>query len=147
MGPRRRADGELVVGFPTADRRIPWIGAEDVGRSAFGIFARGQEFIGMSIGVAAEHLTGTELASHLSKALGERVSYEAMAPDAYRAQGFPGADDLGSMFQFKRDFDVLYRAARSVAATRELNPALQTFAQWLAVHARRIPVPPLAAAA
>jgi hypothetical protein len=146
-GPKRRGDGALVVQFPTADKKIPWIGAEDIGRSAFGIFARGAALVGMSIGVAGEHLTAAEIASGLSIALGEPVHQELMSFDEYRGQGFPGADDLGNMWQFKHDFEPLYRAARSVEATRALNPALQTFAQWLAVHARRIPVPPLAAVA
>ena len=51
------------------------------------------------------------------------------------------------MWQFKRDCEALYCAARSVAATRQLNPALQDFSAWLATHVRRIPVPPLASAA
>ena len=147
MGPRRRADGTLVIGFPTGDRRIPWIAAEDVGRSAFGIFARDTELIGRSVGIAGEHLTGDEMAVHLSAALGERVDYEALTPDQYRSLGFPGADDLGNMFQFKRDFESIYRALRDVEFTRALNPGLQSFAQWLATNARRIPVPALEAAA
>ena len=147
MGPRRRADGTLVLGFPTDDRRIPWIGAEDIGRSAFGIFARGRALVGMTIGIAGEHLTGAELAQHLSAALGEPVHYEAMTPEAYRAPGHEALVELANMWVFKRDCEALYRAARSVEITRELNPALQTFREWLATHARRIPVPPLAAAA
>ena len=147
MGPQRRADGTLVLGFPTAAARIPWIGAEDIGRSAFGIFARGTSLVGMTIGVAGEHLTGAELAQQLAAALGEPVRYEAMTPEAYRAPGHEALIELANMWQFKRDFEALYRAARSVEATRQLNPALQSFRQWLAVHARRIPVPPLASAA
>ena len=147
MGPQRRADGSLVIGFPTADKRIPWIGAEDIGRSAFGIFARGTSLAGMTIGIAGEHLTGAELAHHLSAALGEPVRYEAMTPEAYRAPGHEALVELANMWQFKRDCEALYRAARSVAATRQLNPALQDFSAWLATHARRIPVPPLASAA
>ena len=45
--------------------------------------------------------------------------------------GFPGADDLGNMFQFKRDFEQRFRALRDVEAARRLFPQLQTFEQWL----------------
>ena len=59
---------------------------------------------------------------------------------SYRAFGFPGADDLGNMFQFKRDFEPDYCGARDVAASRALNPRLQDFAAWLAANAGRIPL-------
>ncbi len=107
MGPQRRADGTLVIGFPTADKRIPWIGAEDIGRSAFGIFARGTSLAGMTIGIAGEHLTGAELAHQLSAALDEPVRYEAMTPEAYRAPGHEALVELANMWQFKRDCEAL----------------------------------------
>jgi hypothetical protein len=59
------------------------------------------------------------------------VRYDAVSPETYRSFGFPGADDLGNMFQFKRDFEQRFRAPRDVAATRRLFPQLQTFEQWL----------------
>jgi hypothetical protein len=58
----------------------------------------------------------------------------------YRSFGFPGADDLGNMFQFKSDFESLYCGNRDVALSRSLNPKLQTFAQWLAGNRERIPI-------
>lgn len=67
-----------------------------------------------------------------SKAFGEEVIYNRVSPDAYRSFGFPGAEDLGNMFQFKRDFNEDYCGACSVEFSRSLNPALQTFAEWLA---------------
>jgi len=62
--------------------------------------------------------------------------------DAEKALGLAahGAEDLGNMFQFNRDFEGEFCAARDLALSRELNPRLQTFAQWLADHARRIPL-------
>jgi hypothetical protein len=44
------------------------------------------------------------------------------------------------MFQFYRDFEKEFCAVRDLNATRALNPALQTFDQWLAKNASRIPV-------
>ncbi len=44
------------------------------------------------------------------------------------------------MFQFKRDFEDYYCGARSLAVSRALNPALQTFDAWLAKNAARIPL-------
>ncbi len=140
MGPKRGADGRLAVGFPTGDKKIPWIGAEDIGRCAYGIFKAGRSMIGRTIGVSGEHLSGRELATSLSRALGEPVDYIALKPEQYRALGFPGADDLGNMWQFKRDFNERYRTVRDVNAARELNPSLQRFDDWLRDNARRIPL-------
>ena len=134
MAPKRRLDGTLAFLLPMADRRLPGIAAEDIGRCAFGILSRGTELAGKSIGIAGEHLTGAQMARQLSLALGETVAHEALSPEQYRALDFPGADDLGNMFQFKRDFEHAYCAARSVDCSRELNPQLQTFAAWLAAH-------------
>jgi hypothetical protein len=58
----------------------------------------------------------------------------------YRGFGFPGADDLGHMFQFKRDFNDHYRGARSVEFSRSLNPELQSLDQWLSRNGSRIPI-------
>jgi len=134
MAPKRRTDGRLAFVLPMGDARLPGIAAADIGRCAFGIFARGAELVGKSVGIAGEHLTGAQMAEQLSLALGEPVLHEALTPEQYRALGFPGADDLGNMFQFKREFEHDYRASRSVACARELNPQLQTFAAWLAAH-------------
>jgi hypothetical protein len=50
------------------------------------------------------------------------------------------------MFQFKSEFERTHRDSRSVGCTRELHPGAQTFAQWLAANAGRIPVADRAAA-
>ena len=44
----------------------------------------------------------------------------------FRGFGFPGADDMGNMFQFKRDFEDEYVGARDLEVARSLNPELQT---------------------
>jgi len=140
MGPKKGADGKLAFTLPMGDKLLPAMAASDIGACAYGIFKRGSEFIGKTVGVAGEHLTGTEMAAELSKALGQPVAYNAVPPDVYRSFGFPGADDLGNMFQFKADFQSLYCGNRPLALSRELNPKLQTFAQWLAVNKDRIPL-------
>jgi uncharacterized protein YbjT (DUF2867 family) len=140
LGPKRGADGELAFAMPMGDRKLPGIASEDIGRCAYGIFKAGPEYAGKTVGIAGEHLSGAEMAAAMSRALGQRVRYDAVEADAYRAFGFPGADDLGNMFQFKRDFDGYYRASRDVDASRALNPALQSFGTWLARNANRIPL-------
>jgi uncharacterized protein YbjT (DUF2867 family) len=141
MGPTRGADGRLAFTLPMGERALPGIAAEDIGRCAYGIFKRGAELIGQTVGVAGEHLTGAQITAALRGALGEEVVHNAISPEAYRKLGFPGAEDLGNMFQFNRDFNEDFRRARDPSVARALNPALQTFGEWLAANKTRIPVP------
>jgi uncharacterized protein YbjT (DUF2867 family) len=134
MGPLRTADDELVIALPLADKALPGIAAEDIGRCAFGIFAAGTEYIGKTVGIAGEHLGGAELAAGLSEALGEPVRYDAITPAAFRAREFPGADSLGNMLQYNAAFSREFRGARNVGQSRELNPQLLTFRAWLAAN-------------
>lgn len=140
MNPKRGADGTLGFVLPMGDRRLSGIAAEDIGRCAHGVFRRGGDFIGRTVGIAGEHLTGAEMAAALSRALGEKVNHVDVSFDAFRGFGFPGAEDLGNMFQFKHDFNAEFCGARSVESSRELNPELQSFAAWLAKNAARIPL-------
>jgi uncharacterized protein YbjT (DUF2867 family) len=140
MGPRKGPDGKLAITFPMGDRKLPGIAAEDIGKCAYGIFKKCREFIGKTVGIAGEHPTGAQMAAALTKALGQEVRFNDVPPDVYRSLGFPGAADLGNMFQFKRDFEQVYCGARSLEVSRALNPALQTFDQWLARNKNRIPL-------
>ena len=126
MGPKRGADGKLDFVLPMGDRKLPGIAAEDIGRCAHGIFKRGAEFVGKTVGIAGEHLTGAEMAAWLSRALGQEVRYQDdPARRSIARFGFPGADDLGNMFQFNHDFsdDFCARAQRRVLALAEPGAA------------------------
>jgi uncharacterized protein YbjT (DUF2867 family) len=140
MGPKKSPDGKLAITFPLGDAKLPGIAAEDIGKCAYGIFRKGSEYIGRSVGIAGEHLTGKQMADALSAALGQEVCYNAVSPEVYRTFGFPGAEDLGNMFQFKRDFEEEFCAARSIEVSRSLNPSLQTFETWLAKNKSLIPL-------
>jgi uncharacterized protein YbjT (DUF2867 family) len=139
-GPKRDGEGQLQFTLPIGDVPMAGIAAEDIGRCAYGIFQRGSELVGARIGVAGEHLTGAEMAAAMARAIGQPVHYNAVTPAVYRSFGFPGAEDLGNMFQFYRDFEPDVNAMRNVARSRDLNPALQSFDAWLAANARRIPI-------
>ena len=139
-GPKKGPDGKLAITMPMADKKLPGIAVEDIGKCALGLFKRGSEFIGKTVGVAGEHLTGAQMAAALTQALGQEVRYNAVQPDEYAKFGFPGADDLANMFQFKRDFQSDYIGMRSLTFSRALNPELQTFEVWLAQNKHRIPI-------
>ncbi len=140
MGPKKGPDGKLAITYPMGDKKLPGIAAEDIGKCALGIFKKGREFIGKTVGVAGEHLTGAQMAAALTKAMNQEVRYNDVPPEVYRSFGFPGAEDLGNMFQFKRDFQQVFCGARNPDVARSLNPSLQTFERWLAQNKSRIPL-------
>lgn len=140
MGPKKGPAGRLVFALPMGEKKLPGIAGEDIGACALGIFKQGREYIGKTVGVAAEHLTGAQMAASLTKALGREVVHQAVPHDMYRKAGFPGAEDLGNMFQFKHDFESVFCGARNPEVARALYPGIQTFDQWLARNKGRIPL-------
>jgi uncharacterized protein YbjT (DUF2867 family) len=139
-GPRRGPDGKLAITMPMGDKKLPGIAASDIGKSALGIFKAGSKYIGKTVGIAGEHLTGKQMAEGFARVLGEEVVYNDIPPEVYRSFGFPGAEDMGNMFQFKRDFEKEYCKSRDVELTRTLNPALLSFNQWLDQNKKLIPI-------
>lgn len=140
MGPQKGPDGKLAITLPMGDAKLPSIAVGDIGKCALGVFKQGESLIGKTVGVAGEHLSGDEMAAIFAKVFGRDVGYNAVEPDVYRGFGFPGADDLGNMFQFNRDFSEAFCAARNLETSRKLNPDLLTLEAWLKANQDRIPL-------
>jgi uncharacterized protein YbjT (DUF2867 family) len=139
-GPKRGEDGKLALTLPIGNAKMAGIAAEDIGKCAYGIFKKGTEMVGKRIGIAGEQLTGNDMAEGLSKALGEPVVYNKVPADVYRSFGFPGADDLGNMFQFYDEFEKELNKTRDVSMSKQLNPDLLSYEQWLKKYGSKIPV-------
>jgi len=140
MGPKATPEGELAIAFPMGGAKLPGIAAGDIGRCAYNIIRSREEYLGKTLGIAGDHLTGKEMAEALTRALGRKVRYNDVPPETYRGLGFPGAEDLGNMFQFKRDFERDYCGARDLEAARRLHPGMKTFDEWLSENRHRIPI-------
>lgn len=140
MNPKPDGNGRFAFVLPMDDAKLPGIAAEDIGRSAFGVFKQGDALIGKYVGIAGDHVSGAEMAATLSEVLGKDIYHQAVPPDVFRGFGFPGADDLGNMFQYKRDFETQFRAARDLAVARRINPGMLTFKQWAEANKDRIPL-------
>jgi uncharacterized protein YbjT (DUF2867 family) len=139
-GPKKGPDGKLYLTLPMDDKKMAGIAAEDIGKCAYGIFKRGDEMLGKTIGIAGEHLSGQAMAAAMSKAIGQEVQYNNVSPETFRSFDFPGADDLGNMFQFYRDFEDDCNTVRDVNFSKELNPELKSFDRWLSENGRNIPL-------
>jgi len=140
MGPRANEQGELVMALPLGGAKLPGIGGEDIGRCAYGIFKEGPSTIGQRIGIAGETLSGEEMAAKVGQAIGRPVHFFDVPFDMYRGFGFPGAEDLGNMFQFQQILGEEFQGYRDPARLRALYRALLDFDGWLAKHAAAIPI-------
>jgi len=140
MGPQKGPDGKFAITFPMGDKKLAGVAAEDIGKCAYGIFKKGLELSGKTVGIAGDHLSCSEMAVSLSKALDIDVKYNQVSPEQYRSFGFPGADDLGNMFQFYRDFEEDSLNVRDLSFSRSLNPELKSFDDWLKVNGKNIPM-------
>ena len=139
LAPKPGDDGVYSWTFPMGTSKLAGIAGEDIGKVALGIFKAGQQYIGKTVGIAGEFLTIDEMGATLSEGLGiGAVRYNAVDANVYRGFGFPGADEMGNMFQADRDFENEMVAARSLELTRTLNPALQTFEQFVAKNKEKI---------
>jgi uncharacterized protein YbjT (DUF2867 family) len=133
MAPKKGADGKLAWAFPMGTAKMAGIAAEDIGKAAYGVFKADQQYVGKTVGILGEALTIEQMGKAISKVLGTGpVTYNAVEADAYRGFGFPGADELGNMFQAYRDFEKEMLANRSLETSRKLNPSMQSFEQFLA---------------
>lgn len=139
MGPKRDENGKLSFALPLGESKLAGIASEDIGRCAYAIFQAGpSKMAGKFIGVASDHISGQEIADELSQAFGEEVFYNAVTPAIYRTFNFPGAIELGNMFQFCTEYEQVFLAARDLEASRSLNPSMQNFSAWLKQNKNRI---------
>jgi uncharacterized protein YbjT (DUF2867 family) len=132
LAPKKDDKGVYSWTFPMGEAKLPGIAAEDIGKAAFGIFKAGQEYVGKTVGIAGESLSFQEMSKKLESIGISPVQFNPVDANVFRGFGFPGADEYGNMFQVYRDFEKQVNAARSVETSRKLNPALQSFDQWLA---------------
>jgi uncharacterized protein YbjT (DUF2867 family) len=147
LPPQRCADGRLAWMLPIGRARLPGIARVDIGACAAALLSRDEAVRTRRIGIAGEHLTGAQMAEALSRALGEPVDHVDLEPADYARLDIGRAADLAALFGCMRDFDEAACAARDVAATRALHPALMRFDGFLARHAEKLPIAPRAPSA
>ena len=120
MNPQKQEDGSYSMVYPMGDVPLPGVATVDIGRCVSAIFEKGYTKIGETFGLSSEHLKLLEMAAILSEVSGKNVKYVCLEAQAYRELGFPGAVEIGSMFQFKRDHNEEFCAARNMDKVRAL---------------------------
>lgn len=127
-----QAGGALSFGFPQGNTPLAGVAIEDAGGVVSALFARRAEFLGETVGIVGEDLTGAEYAAIMSRALGRPVDYQDIPRETYAGLGFPGARELADMFDFNRLFIPERKA--DLARSRALYPGMQSFEGWMAAH-------------
>jgi nucleoside-diphosphate-sugar epimerase len=141
LAPKKGEDGKYAWAFPLGNAKMAGIAVEDIGKCALGIFKAGNQYVGKTVGIMGEAISVEDMGKELTKQLGiGPVTYNAVDANTYRSWGFPGADEMGNMFQVYRDFEGPFLASRSVETAKSLNPALQNFSQWLTANKAKVPL-------
>lgn len=133
--PQKQADGSYTFGFPQGDTPLAGVAIEDAGGVVSAIFDRRADFLGTTVGIVGDDLTGAEYAAVFSRTLGRTVRYNHIPREVYAAFGFPGAGELADMFDFNRRYIPERKA--DLAASRALYPAMRTFETWVAANRER----------
>jgi uncharacterized protein YbjT (DUF2867 family) len=133
MGPVRDESGELILTLPIAGHQMVVIGSADIGRTVLRMLGAGTKWIGETVSIAAEHVTGEGLAAMLTEAIGERVTYQPYGWDEFRGLGIPHAVAIANGLQFlaERSTDL---ESRDIERTRRLVPDLESYASWIEKH-------------
>ena len=140
MEPKKAGDGSYELILPMGNHRLAGMCAEDVGRCALNIFKHPSEYVNKRIGVRSEALTLKEMAEKMGRALNKTIRHRDITLDEYRRQTFPGAKELGNMFQYYQECENEVVRLRCADTARKLNPNLMSFDQWLAKYREHIPL-------
>jgi uncharacterized protein YbjT (DUF2867 family) len=134
VAPQRDEDGTLALRLPVGTAPVAGVASDDIGRLVLNILRRPEDTIGRTIPAVSAILTGEQMAEDLTTALGEPVAYRPLTAAQFRSFGFPGADELGNMFQYYAEFPDAYNGRRDVDAARALNPEPASLASFLTAH-------------
>ncbi|XP_072273452.1 nmrA-like family domain-containing protein 1 [Pyxicephalus adspersus] len=125
--PQKCQDGktyQLVI--PMGDIPMDGICVADLGPIVHSILKNPSQYIGKDLGLSAEKLTIKQYAEIMSEVTGKTIVDSKITPEAYAKLGFPGAQEMASMFLFYH-----LRPDRDVELTRKLNPNLKNFKQFM----------------
>ncbi|TDC23220.1 NAD-dependent epimerase/dehydratase family protein [Streptomyces sp. 8K308] len=119
-----------IVTLLRPDTRLSLVAARDIGAAAAAAFAAPERFHGVELELASDHLSMTEVAEVLSRALGVALSAPEMTEEEAVAAGMPAMGASGAWL------NVAGQPARPAFA-RELGIPLTTFEEWAREHLRR----------
>lgn len=136
--PSQQEPGSFTLFLPISNVKCAWCSTADIGHVAAEILAQGPRKWGKQIqGVCGDHLSLADVAAVMTEILGKRVV--AITPDmstwisAVQSFGVPEivASDLGQMCEYYVQAGMDLEGVRSIASTKSVYPAAETFKQWV----------------
>jgi uncharacterized protein YbjT (DUF2867 family) len=128
LTPSKREDGTIVFDkIPIEDKKLDLICAEDVGGIVKSIFKNRDQFVGKTVRVAGDQLSGKEIADVYSRVTGDKAVYEPLPLENFK-QKIEYGEIIAKMFKFYQDFS---GKLRDIEDTKKLFPEVKTFEQWL----------------
>ncbi|MDK2761301.1 MAG: NmrA/HSCARG family protein [Sphingopyxis sp.] len=124
MLPGLGLDQGYLTFFPYPDQIAQFIAVEDIGRIVAAVFAQPDRFVGQTLEIASDAITGEDLATKLSEEAKREIRYQRF-PEPVLAEN-PFLQKLADLFDGKR-----LAANADVAMLRKLVPELHTFDTWL----------------
>ena len=123
------ADNKWHFGFPQGDTKLAMASVEDLGGVVAAIFDEPEKYIGRTVGVVAEDSDCETYAATMTSIFEKPVQYNYIPREQYAAYGFPGAEELASMFEVQR-LHILNRQ-KDMEESHALYPGMQSFESWL----------------
>jgi len=128
LPPMKRKDGTVVFDkLPIEDKKLDLICAEDIGGIVCNILKNREKFIGKTVRVAGDQLSGKEIADTYSRVTGDKAIYEPLPLENFK-QKVEYGEIVAKMFKFYQDFS---GKLRDIEETKKLYPEVKTFEQWL----------------
>jgi uncharacterized protein YbjT (DUF2867 family) len=127
--PQPSGGGAFSFGFPQGNTPLAGIAIEDLGGIVKAVFEQPETYIGKTVGAVSEDIPCDSYALQMSEALGVKVMYNDIPRDVFASFGFPGADDLATMFTLNK-LHITNRQSEKEESHR-LFPGLKSFSQWM----------------
>ncbi|HET9386584.1 MAG TPA: NmrA/HSCARG family protein [Gemmatimonadales bacterium] len=80
LAPKQGPDGVYTWALPMGDQKLAGIAVEDIGRTAYGIFKAGPQYIGKTVGILGEALTIDEMSRKLETSASGRSGTTRLTP-------------------------------------------------------------------
>ncbi|WP_434301675.1 NmrA/HSCARG family protein [Corallococcus exiguus] len=110
--------------FMQPDQSMQFIAGEDIGVLTARVFADPRTYVGTTLELAGDSLTGNALAEKISRATGTSIAYSRFPPEVLAAS--PMLRKLVKLIDESQAFE-----SADIPALRRLAPGLLTFDAWL----------------
>jgi NmrA-like family len=110
---------------------LPVIAAKDIGACAYGVFKAGDEYKGKDVGIAGDIITLPDLMDLISQETGKKFSYMFLDRNTCAGFGYPGADDIANMFEFKKLNNEAFVKMRELSQGKAVNPNIEDAKTWV----------------